>query len=266
MLTISILSGIVAAVFWYLHGQSIRKGYGFTFHWWSLVDLGVGVLIPLIVMTGVFLVEWLSGGIQIVGAPFDLMALSGYLPLQIFGAFFEEVIFRSLLLSGLVAILGGRKWPAILISAVFFGYVHLDNPGASYVSAFGNGLGGIMYGIAFLGGRNIWLPVGLHFGWNFFQGPVLGFPVSGEAYTGLIAQATTGSNLLTGGAYGPEAGLVGMAFRFVVIAMVLYYLQLRSGKQGEPKSLTFPIKVYDNPGRPERMERLRKKWAELKKR
>ena len=92
-----------------------------------------------------------------------------------------------------------------------------------------------------------WLPLGLHFSWNFSQGPLLGFPVSGFDFGGLVTQESTGAALLTGGAYGPEAGLVGMAFRFVIMALVLYYLQLRCHGQGEIKSLTFPIKVYENP-------------------
>ena len=71
--------------------------------------------------------------------------------------------------------------------------------------------------------------------------------MSGFNFGGLVVQETTGSALLTGGAYGPEAGLVGMFFRFVIMALVLYYLQCRCNGQGEVKSLTFPIEVYENP-------------------
>ena len=102
------------------------------------------------------------------------------------------------------------------------------NPGATAITIFGTGLGGLMYGVAFLGGRNIWLPVGLHFGWNFFQGNIFGFPVSGTIEQSLIVQETVGADLWTGGAYGPEAGLIGMASRFVVIALLLMYLHWRS--------------------------------------
>ncbi|MCB0198054.1 MAG: CPBP family intramembrane metalloprotease [Anaerolineae bacterium] len=249
MLVLAIILGVVAAIHWWRHGQSIRKGFGYTFHGWSLVDLGVGMLICFIAMVGIFSVEWLLGGIRIVSIPFNLASLDDNLFILIFGAVFEEVFFRSLLLSGLVVVLGGRKWPAILISAAVFGLVHINNPGASYVSAFGNALGGIIYGIAFLGGQNIWLPLGLHFSWNFSQGPILGFPVSGMDFGGLIVQEVTGSDLLTGGAYGPEAGLVGMAFRFVIMAMVIAYLQYRCGGRGDAKTLEFPIKVYANPPR-----------------
>jgi membrane protease YdiL (CAAX protease family) len=248
-LIISIILAIIAAVHWGRNGQSIRKGFGYTFHGWTLGDLGAGLLITFIAMLGIFLVELLLGGIRVAGVPFDLTTLADNLPLLIFGAVFEEVVFRSLLLSGLVVVLGHRKWLAILISAAVFGLVHLGNPGANYVTAFGNALGGVIYGLAFLGGKNIWLPLGLHFSWNFSQGPLLGFPVSGEDFGGLIAQEHIGPTLLTGGAYGPEGGLVGMTFRFIIMAMVIFYLQWRCGGRGEAKTLEFPIKVYANPGR-----------------
>lgn len=272
MLTISFIFGAVAVAYWLIRGQSVRKGLGFTFNLWSLGDFGAGVLITFIAMVSVFVIELAIGAIRVVGLPFNLSVLleTTALPLMLFGAFFEELIFRSLLLSGIVAVLslllagvrrlsnkpegwksmnGGLLWVAILISAVAFGSVHLKNPNASYVSVFGNALGGVMYGIAFLGGRNIWLPAGLHFGWNFFQGPVLGFPVSGLVHPSLIAQESIGDILITGGAFGPEAGLVGMLSRFVVVGLVLYFLNLRCGRQGDLKMLSYPIKIYDNPTR-----------------
>jgi len=247
----SIILGVVAAVHLRRNGQSIRKGLGYTFHWWSLGDLAAGMLICFLAMLGIFLVELLLGGIRIAGTPFDLSTLGGEnLLLLILGAIYEEVLFRSLLLSGLVVVLGGRKWLAILISAAVFGVAHLSSPGASPVSAFGNALGGIIYGMAFLGGKNIWLGLGLHFSWNFSQGPILGFPVSGQTmFGGLITQQHIGPDWLTGGAYGPEAGIVGMIFRFVIMAMVVYYLQLRCNGQGDLKTLDFPIKVYENPAK-----------------
>lgn len=268
MLRLALGFGVVAIGLWLWQRQSVRKGLGFTFHWWSLGDLVGGAMIALVAMTGIFLVELLLGSIRIVGFSWDLLALGRTAGWFIYGAFFEEFIFRSLFLSGLVAAFtlltyllarlnvhtftGFTKWPAILLSAALFGLVHLSNENASMVSVFGNALGGLMYGIAFLGGRNIWLPVGLHFGWNFFQGALFGFPVSGTVHPSVIVQEAVGAELITGGAYGPEAGLVGMIFRFVVIALVLYYLWRRAGRRGDIKSLTYPIDIYANPTRAER--------------
>lgn len=267
----ALIGAAIAAGYWFLRGQSIHKGFGFTIHWWALGDLGAGFLICAIAMVGIFLVEWLIGGIRVEGFHLNTAALSEGFMGWAKVAISEEITSRSFQQPGLqitlalllALVLGGRlggifagrmdrtlvwcAWPAILIIAALFGYIHISNPGASYITAFGNALGGLMYGIAFFGGRNIWLPIGMHWAWNFVQGTVLGFPVSGTNAPGLIVQQPVGSDLLTGGAYGPEGGLVGMFFRFVVIAMVLYYLHLRCGRKSNIARLDFPITIYDNP-------------------
>lgn len=270
----ALIAGALAAGYWFLRGQSIHKGFGFTFHWWAIVDLLAGALITSIAMVGIFLVLWAAGGIGVVSVQLNVDVLIKGVQSQLLVAPFEEILSRALQLSGLhVGIglllalvlrkrLGGTfesrmdktlvwaTWPAIIAISLLFGYLHINNPGATYVTAFGNALGGLMYGIAFLGGRNIWMPIGMHWAWNFVQGSVLGFNVSGNAAGGLINQQHLGLDVLTGGGYGVEGGLVGMAFRFVVIAMVLYYLYLRAGRKGSIARLEFPIKVYANPPRP----------------
>jgi membrane protease YdiL (CAAX protease family) len=198
--------------FWRLAGFGIDKRVP--------LEIGVGLGISTLAMLGIFLVEWGMRAIRVEGlAPWEDMffAMLGFL---IFAALFEEVLSRAFLLGGLLVFLRERKWVAIIISAIFFGVAHLANPNASAISVFGNFLGGIMYGIAFVESGRIWLGFGLHFAWNFVQGPILGFIVSGQDFGGIIEQGTIGSDLVTGGEYGPEAGLVGIAFRFVVFAML----------------------------------------------
>jgi hypothetical protein len=87
----------------------------------------------------------------------------------------------------------------------------------------GNTIGALTYVVAYLRSGRVWLPIGMHVTWNFAQG-ALGFPVSGiNDYSNVLVHqaATTGSHLLTGGAYGPEAGLVGMLSRLLVLALVV---------------------------------------------
>jgi hypothetical protein len=70
-------------------------------------------------------------------------------------------------------------------------------------------LAGVFLGYGYTSTRQLWLPIGLHTGWNFFEGTVFGFPVSGMAdFPSLIHITVKGPILLTGGAFGPEAGLV----------------------------------------------------------
>jgi hypothetical protein len=147
------------------------------------------------------------------------------LPLLAFLAFGEEVVYRSLMLNGLLVMLK-RRVLAVVVMAACFGLAHAGNPHASALSVLGNAMGGLVYGVAFLGSGRIWLPLGLHFAWNLVQGPLLGFPFLGREI-GLVRQTLVGSALITGGSYGPEAGLVGMAFRFVAIALLVGWLSWR---------------------------------------
>jgi membrane protease YdiL (CAAX protease family) len=271
MYNTALIGGSLAAGYWFLRSQSIHKGFGLTIHWWSLVDLLAGFLISALAMAGIFLVTWLSGGLRVEGFQLNVANWKHFPSQQLAVVLFEEVISRMCQQSGLqIALalllalvlrgrLGGRwesrmdralvwtLWPAVLLIAALFGYIHLGNSNATALSAFGNALGGLMYGIAFAGGRNLWLPIGMHFGWNVVQGAILGFPMSGDIYPSLITLQETGPDLLTGGAYGPEGGLIGLCFRFVIIAMVLGYLYLRAGRRGNVARLEFPIAVYDNP-------------------
>lgn len=152
----------------------------------------------------------------------------------------EELLMRGMLLSGLLRLLRGRAALAIGISALAFGLIHLSNPAASALSVLGNTLGGVVYGLAFVLTGRLWLPIGLHFAWNFVQGPILGFPVSGIAEGGLLQVQDLGPAWLTGGGYGPEGGAVGIAFRFVVIAAVLAWTALSVHRQRGREALPFP--------------------------
>lgn len=187
-------------------------------------DLAVGAAITGGAMLGIFLVELALGAITRGAAPASgaaALAISALAKLA--ATIKEEFIMRGSLLSGLLMALRGRASLAIGISALAFGLIHLSNPGATALSVIGNSLGGVIYGMAFVLARSLWLPIGLHFAWNFSQGPLLGFPVSGMDAGGLQRIVDAGPAWLTGGAYGPEAGAVGIAFRFVVIALLLLW-------------------------------------------
>jgi hypothetical protein len=97
---------------------------------------------------------------------------------------------------------------AVLLSSMVFGTLHFLNPNANWFSAVGITLSGIFLAYAYLATRKLWLPIGLHIGWNLFLGPVFGFPVSGLESSGLIKAVVDGPLLFTGGEFGPEAGLL----------------------------------------------------------
>jgi uncharacterized protein len=126
----------------------------------------------------------------------------------------EELIFRGLALQALERLFG--SWVALAVTAVFFGLVHLANPGATLWSSFAIAVeAGVLLGAAFLWRRDIWVAIGLHFAWNTSVG-LLGIPVSGHQAAGVLVARPTGPDLVTGGGFGLEASIVP-----VIVSLVL---------------------------------------------
>jgi membrane protease YdiL (CAAX protease family) len=226
MYVIASVCGVAAVQHW-RHAQIPPwQGMGLCFDKRARMDLGAGIVIGTLVMGGIFGVERALDVLYVRGVQLPNLGWATWLPVLAFLAFGEEVAYRSLMLNGLLVMLR-RRWLAVIVMAACFGLAHAGNPNASALSVLGNALGGLMYGVAFLGSERIWLPLGLHFAWNFVQAPVLGFPFL-DKEIGLVQQSPIGSDLITGGSYGPEAGLVGMAFRFVAIALLVGWLSWRS--------------------------------------
>lgn len=118
----------------------------------------------------------------------------------------EELVFRGYVLRNLMK--SFNKWIALLINAVLFTVVHYSNEGIPALGIFNTFLGGLVLGISFIITRQLWLPICFHLSWNFIQGPVLGFRVSGLSFESILHIESTGPVLLTGGEYGFEGSVV----------------------------------------------------------
>ena len=216
-----VLFGIFSLITLVERGRGkIRLGFGL--RGGAPRELLVGFGICSLAMSGIFCAEWALGAIEVRGIGLEtgtLAANFGFLVLL--WAPFEETL-RMLMLNGMRAVFR-RDWIAVALASVAFGLIHAANDHATALSVTSNALGGLMYALAFVRTNRIWMPIGLHAAWNFVQGTLLGFPVSGETdwSAGLVRQAEVGNDLLTGGAFGPEGGLVGIAFRLVVIGLVV---------------------------------------------
>jgi membrane protease YdiL (CAAX protease family) len=222
--------GAVAIFTWWRRGAGILDGLGLAVDRQTLVDILAGLSISTAAMFGIFAIERLLGEIRTAPVAFNGPKLVSLAQSLIFYAAQEELLFRSLLLSGLLVIIKGRAWAAVLISGLVFGLLHASNHHASTMSVIGNGLGGVIYALAFVRTRRIWAPLALHFAWNYVQGPIMGFQVSGVHFGGLQKVVDIGPTWATGGAYGPEAGAVGIAARFLIIAAVLGWTHLAYGR------------------------------------
>jgi uncharacterized protein len=118
----------------------------------------------------------------------------------------EELIFRGYVLRNLMK--SFSKWLALPISAALFTIVHYSNEGIPLLGIINTFLGGLVLGIAFIITRSLWLPIFFHLSWNFIQGPVLGFRVSGLRFDSLLTVEATGPSIVTGGEYGFEGSII----------------------------------------------------------
>jgi hypothetical protein len=115
---------------------------------------------------------------------------------------------------------------AVLLSSIVFGVMHALNPNAGILSTLNITLAGAMLAFPFVITGRLALSIGLHIGWNFFQGGIFGFPVSGVRARNSLAQIDqAGPAWLTGGSFGPEAGLLGLAGLTIIIGGLVWYLK-----------------------------------------
>ena len=136
---------------------------------------------------------------------------------------------------------------AYIISSLIFGGLHAANPNASLTSTLSIALAGLFLGLGFVLTGELAIPIGLHISWNFFQGNVFGFPVSG-AYAGpsFIAIQQAGPAWATGGAFGPEAGVIGLAAILLGCGLTLWWVRRRTGQLrmqtelAEYQEITYP--------------------------
>lgn len=139
----------------------------------------------------------------------------------------EEVLFRGVLFRFIEK--GAGTWIAVVISSVLFGLWHLPNPNASLlgIAIITVGAGGLL-AAAYTATRSLWLPIGIHFGWNFAASAIFSTEVSGNGTpAGLLDATTSGPLLVTGGDFGPEASLYSLVFLVLATAVYLWVTRRR---------------------------------------
>lgn len=223
-------------------GIPIAIALGFGLDRRPFIHLGVGTLISAAAMSAIFFVEW-SSGLLSVSHVNSMTALIRDLSSYVAVPLIEEFMFRCAVLGGLLVLIP-RPFLAVVLSAALFGGVHAQNPNASILSVLGTMIGGLSYGFAYLEAERIWFPLGLHFGWNYFQARMFGFSISGGRVRGpapFMFQHDIGPALLTGGAYGPEGGLIGFGARLFVVASVTAWLISERRRQHRSMGSQQPI-------------------------
>lgn len=190
--------------------------------WWR--QLVGGFAFGAVEMLAIATLIWLAGGVR-----FELDAARSFAVLVhglwffAWAAMIEELLFRGFLFQRLVDGIGAPG--ALALMAVAFAAAHWGNPGmdgGTMVAAIvDTALGAILLGLAWLRTGRLALPIGIHLGWNWTQGTLLGFDVSGLAQAGwLHPHLLDKPQWLTGGAFGPEASVCSVLVDVLAIALL----------------------------------------------
>ena len=171
-----------------------------------------GVVLGFLMMASIFVVLFGAGYIEMEFYELELSAVIGIVLSAVVmfaaGAMLEEVAFRGYPFQTLIQ--GVTLMPAVVLMAALFSAAHLGNPNTTSIGIINIGLAAIWLSFAYLRTKGLWLPFGLHFGWNFSQTTIFSFPTSGIEFAEykLFGAVITGPEWLTGGAFGPEGGAI----------------------------------------------------------
>jgi membrane protease YdiL (CAAX protease family) len=219
--------------------------------WWRdcAFGLALGVALPAVI----FLVERAAGWVTVTGLfrtdPEALLSVGPATPVPVALALvvlffvgvslFEEVLVRGYLMTNLAEGLDGW-WRldhrhavglAVLATAAVFGVLHATNPSATALSVTNISLFGVLLGLGYGLTDRLAVPVGMHLTWNATVGAGFGFPVSGITVSVTVVEtATTGPDLYTGGAFGPEGGLVALVALVVGLGLLGWWVRREYGR------------------------------------
>jgi hypothetical protein len=201
MLSLEFVTSVISvSVFRLLIERRDFSGLGWTLDGYTGEALTGFFLAPALLGLAAIIVL-LSGHLEwtdIIWQPSTLFISFGWMTLI---AFSEELVFRGYILGNLMEFIP-NKWIALSLSSLLFTAYHAITPGIHTLAFVNLFLAGILLGINYIFTRNLWFSFLLHIGWNFFEGPILGFRVSGTTFPSLFQADPNGDLFITGGDYG----------------------------------------------------------------
>jgi membrane protease YdiL (CAAX protease family) len=210
-------------------------------------DGPIGLALGVVFISSVVAALWLAGSYEVTGTNPEVEWFRYLLLAGLGTAIAEEIVFRGVLFR--IAEEGLGTWAAVLMSALFFGGIHIINPGATVWSSIAIAIeAGVLLGLAFHLPRSLPLVMGIHMAWNFTQGAVFGIPVSGVAIPGYLVSSRPGPEWLTGGAFGAEASVVGVLMSAVASVAMLMVARKRGSIALRPRRARPIMDAAPNPG------------------
>jgi membrane protease YdiL (CAAX protease family) len=191
-----------------------------------------GTLLGAVLLSSTIYVIYLNHGFFIISANRFIYILPG-LGAAFAAAVSEEILFRGIIFRITEEKLG--SYLALAISALIFGAAHFANPNSTLVAALGIAVqAGLLLGAAYIYSKNLWLPIALHFAWNFTQAGIFGATTSGNIIgKSLLTTRIEGPVLISGGPFGPEGSIQATLF-CLIAAIILMILNYRQNKIVKP--------------------------------
>lgn len=201
----------------------------------GLRSLTAGLLVGAAAICTVIMILWLSG-LATFATGTGTAGLANAILVPFTTAVIEEILFRAILFRLLEEMIGTLS--AALLSAALFGLAHIGNAGATVMAILFLSLSlGLLTALAFAASRSLWMPIGLHLGWNFALSYLFGTLNSGEAAPSHLLRTTfSGPPLLTGGSFGLEASMVTVLLAIPLAGAITMIARRRSDWRPLPLS------------------------------
>jgi len=190
------------------------KGFGKD----TLFGLGLGALIMATGFTALVNLQEIVWS----GTNMDLRNILLGIGLFVLVALSEELLVRGYVLNNLMKSM--HRSIALLVSSVMFSTMHIFNSNFSWIGFWNIILAGILLGLPYIYTKSLWLPIALHFSWNFFQGIIFGFNVSGHVTYSLFSQTRAADTIWNGGKFGFEGSVLSLIFQLITIGGLWWYL------------------------------------------
>jgi membrane protease YdiL (CAAX protease family) len=230
-MSIAIIQNIVmmasVMMFWKSFDKKPFSQMGLTFNKTSFIDLVHGLILGAASIALVFVALLLTGQFTVessVMKPGFASTLLSDLVVMIFVGIGEEMFSRGYCMGILRR---SNIFIVLIVPNLIFALLHIFNNNIGVIPMINLFLIGLLFSLISLRRGNIWMPVGYHITWNFFQGSIFGMPVSGSDASGLFASKPVGENIFNGGGFGPEGGLLVTGLIIVSIALLLIFTKNR---------------------------------------
>jgi membrane protease YdiL (CAAX protease family) len=200
-------------------------GMGINSLW--LKQFSIGTIVGSTMIFFTVLLIWIIGGVTFeLDTNRSIQTLTYGLYLFLIGSLLEEILHRGFIFQRLIDGIG--VWGAQILIASLFAFGHWGNPGMEGMTLIFSSidlfLGSLIFGLAYIKTRSLALPIGLHLGWNWAQGNILGFGVSGHDHVGWFKPVFNSmEQWLTGGEFGPEASIFSVITSLITLALLAKY-------------------------------------------